>query len=98
MEYVNGGELLHVKDTQHLCEDEAHSIFKQILHAVKYCHDRGIVPRDLKADNILLDTQGNVKVIDFGLVTGYLIGEELTDWCDAFTHWATMMAGWMSGA
>jgi serine/threonine protein kinase len=87
MEYVSGGQLRqHIRDTLRLCEEKARGIFKQILCAVKYCHDRGIVHRDLKADNILLDTEGNVKVIDFGLGTRYSIGEELTDWCGAFTH------------
>jgi serine/threonine protein kinase len=47
-----------------------------------------MVPRDLKVDNILLDAQRKVKVIDFGLDSRYLIGEELTDGCGAFTYQA----------
>uniref|UniRef100_A0A8C0WET8 non-specific serine/threonine protein kinase n=1 Tax=Castor canadensis TaxID=51338 RepID=A0A8C0WET8_CASCN len=89
MEHVNGQQLQqHIIEAQRLCEEEARGIFKQLVCAVKYCHDGGIVHRDLKADNILLDAQGKAKVTDFGLGTRYSFGQSLTDWCGAFRYWA----------
>lgn len=44
-------------------EDEARRLFQQIASAVIYCHSKGIVHRDLKAENILLDKKGNIKII-----------------------------------
>jgi MAP/microtubule affinity-regulating kinase len=87
MEYVSGGELHErIVQAQRLCEDEARSVFRQIVCAINYCHERGIVHRDLKADNILLDAHGNVKVIDFGLGTRYSVGQRLIDLCGAFVY------------
>ena len=41
-------------------------VFKQILEAVRYVHSSGYAHRDLKLENILLDSSFNVKLIDFG--------------------------------
>jgi len=53
-------------------EKTAAKIVKQILLAIKYCHDRGICHRDLKLDNVMVEDEKMsddpmVKVIDFGL-------------------------------
>ncbi|XP_015695094.1 CBL-interacting protein kinase 3 isoform X1 [Oryza brachyantha] len=50
-----------------LKEDEARRYFQQLINAVDYCHSRGVYHRDLKLENLLLDTAGNLKVSDFGL-------------------------------
>jgi MAP/microtubule affinity-regulating kinase len=45
---------------------EAQYVFKQILDGVKYMHDKGLCHRDLKMTNILINSRGEVKIIDFG--------------------------------
>ncbi|BAT03298.1 CBL-interacting protein kinase 3 [Oryza sativa Japonica Group] len=68
LEYVMGGELHDIIATSgRLKEDEARKYFQQLINAVDYCHSRGVYHRDLKLENLLLDTAGNIKVSDFGL-------------------------------
>lgn len=45
-----------------MSEDEARRIFHQIVAAVSYCHRKNIVHRDLKAENLLLDPNMNIKL------------------------------------
>lgn len=49
-------------------EEEAARVFSQIVSAVDYCHRNGVVHRDLKAENVLLDADMNIKVKKFFLV------------------------------
>ncbi|TKY65699.1 CBL-interacting serine/threonine-protein kinase 11 [Spatholobus suberectus] len=75
MEFAAGGELFHeVAGKGRLSEDAARHYFRQLISAVKHCHDRGVFHRDLKLDNLLIDENGNLKVSDFGLsaVTGQI--------------------------
>jgi len=50
-----------------LPEAKARRVFQQLASAVHYCHSLNIIHRDIKHKNILFDTRGNVKLIDFGL-------------------------------
>lgn len=45
-----------------MSEREARTKFRQMLAAIAYCHNRNVVHRDLKAENLLLDNRGNIKV------------------------------------
>ncbi|XP_054652055.1 NUAK family SNF1-like kinase 1 isoform X2 [Dunckerocampus dactyliophorus] len=63
MEYASKGELYdYILEKRKLSETEARSIFRQITSAVHYCHKNGVVHRDLKLENILLDADLTVKV------------------------------------
>lgn len=70
MEYAAGGELLkYVEEKGKMNEVEARKIFLQIVNAMQYCHNRGIVHRDLKLENVLFKSKGDlfIKVVDFGI-------------------------------
>ena len=68
-ELCTGGELYKKYQTCQLKEKEIANIFNQIMSAVAYCHEKGIVHRDLKLENILFVTEepdSPIKIIDFG--------------------------------
>ena len=70
MEYAGGGGVLkYVEEKEKLGEVEARRIFVQIVNAMSYCHQRGIVHRDLKLENVLFKSTGDhtIKVVDFGI-------------------------------
>ncbi|CAL8111834.1 unnamed protein product [Orchesella dallaii] len=81
-EYASRGEIFdHLVMNGRMHEDEARRIFKQILNAVSYLHVNGIVHRDLKAENLLLDVNNNIKLADFGFSNEYQEGSLLNTWC-----------------
>ncbi|KAI3423734.1 uncharacterized protein J3R85_010728 [Psidium guajava] len=67
MELVRGGELFNRIAKGRLREDAARMYFQQLISAIDFCHSRGVYHRDLKAGDMLLDGDGNLKVADFGL-------------------------------
>lgn len=72
MEYVGGCSLwsyIKKKPQRQLSESTARRYLTQILSGISYCHDLNIIHRDIKLENILLDSSNNVKIIDFGFAT-----------------------------
>ncbi|XP_076791365.1 sperm motility kinase Z-like [Arvicanthis niloticus] len=84
LELVDGYELLDwIEESGFLPEGLARKIFRQIVHAMCYCHDIGVVHHDLKPDNIMVDSTGNVKIVDFGLGALVEPGMKLSRFCGA---------------
>lgn len=68
MEYVNGGELFfHLKRIRVFGEDRTRFYGAEIISALGYLHSQGIIYRDIKLENLLLDKDGHIKIADFGL-------------------------------
>uniref|UniRef100_A0A8C8A1V3 non-specific serine/threonine protein kinase n=1 Tax=Oryzias sinensis TaxID=183150 RepID=A0A8C8A1V3_9TELE len=82
MEYASGGEVFdYLVAHGRMKEKEARSKFRQIVSAVQYCHQRRIVHRDLKAENLLLDADMNIKIADFGFSNEFTVGSKLDTFC-----------------
>ncbi|KAJ1536633.1 hypothetical protein HK096_009269 [Nowakowskiella sp. JEL0078] len=67
MEYCDGGSLLEIMQSGSLSEKQISTIIREILLGLKYMHDRHMVHRDIKAANILVNSNGIVKLADFGV-------------------------------
>ncbi|KAG5284018.1 hypothetical protein AALO_G00022040 [Alosa alosa] len=68
MELCPGGNLMnHIYEKKRLEEREAQKYVRQLVMAVEHLHRAGVVHRDLKIENLLLDEHDNIKLIDFGL-------------------------------
>ncbi|XP_032881275.1 serine/threonine-protein kinase MARK1 isoform X4 [Amblyraja radiata] len=82
MEYASGGEVFdYLVAHGRMKEKEARAKFRQIVSSVEYCHQRCIVHRDLKAENLLLDADMNIKIADFGFSNEFTIGSKLDTFC-----------------
>lgn len=85
MNFVNGQSLAKHFNNRASQEQEAIRIVRDIANAMSHAHSKGVIHRDLKLENVLIDTQDDIHIIDFGLcksdhagtgdtVTGQLLG------------------------
>ena len=82
MEYISGGNLQNfVKKRRKLCEKTAKILYRQLIQGIKYIHSKGVVHRDIKLENILLDLNNIVKICDFGVGKLTQKGQKLNDQC-----------------
>ncbi|KAI5181270.1 serine/threonine protein kinase KIN1/2 [Nematocida sp. AWRm80] len=71
-DYIRGEQLLKkIVRNKKLSESNAKHYFLQILSAIYYCHSHNLVHRDIKIENILVDSNDNAMLIDFGLSNFY---------------------------
>lgn len=68
MEYISGGKLTDLLPIGFV-EHEISAILRETLKALVYCHERNLIHRDIKSDNILITRDGQVKLADFGFTT-----------------------------
>ena len=81
-ELCSGGELFdYLAEKGRLSEDESRVIFGQLCLAVGYIHEKGVVHRDLKLENVLLDEHCRVKLGDFGFTREFERGALLDTYC-----------------
>merc|ERR1719312_1911383 len=81
-EYVSGGELfVHLKNerSKRFSEERTRFYAAEIVCALGYLHKRGVIYRDLKLENLLLDKNGHIKMVDFGLCKDEIFGGKLTN-------------------
>ena len=96
MEYASRGSLQeHINKYGRLDEKEARSIIRELCLAVDYMHSQNIAHRDIKAKNILLDSEGHVKLTDFGLSIRLAAGEKLKGFCGTPRYCAPELFGHM---
>jgi len=86
LEYAKNGDLLeYIKNKNRLSEQEARCFFIQILNALEYTHDIGIIHRDIKLENILLNEKNEIILGDWGFASQWSPQKKLTcNWGSLF--------------
>lgn len=75
-EYMDGGALTDVVEKTILSEPQIAAISFEVLKGLDFLHDQNIIHRDIKSDNILLDTRGAVKIADLGYCANISVSEK----------------------
>ncbi|KAM5440485.1 hypothetical protein McanMca71_003970 [Microsporum canis] len=80
LEYASGGELFdYILNHRYLKDNAARRLFAQLVSGVGYLHKMGIVHRDLKLENLLLDRNRNIIITDFGFANTFNPSDELSE-------------------
>ncbi|KAF4472516.1 CAMK CAMKL KIN4 kinase [Fusarium albosuccineum] len=80
LEYASGGELFdYILNHRYLKDNAARRLFAQLVSGVGYLHKKGIVHRDLKLENLLLDRNRNIIITDFGFANTFDPHEDLSE-------------------
>ncbi|WVQ81098.1 hypothetical protein IAT38_003220 [Cryptococcus sp. DSM 104549] len=66
MEYMEGGSLTDVVTAHCMSEGQIAAVSREVCEGLRHLHDRGVIHRDIKSDNILLSLRGDIKLTDFG--------------------------------
>lgn len=83
IEFVRGGDLMfHMQRQRRLPEEHARFYVSEIALGLNFLHERGIIFRDLKLDNVLLDHEGHIKLTDYGMCKeGIRPGDKTSTFC-----------------
>jgi protein-serine/threonine kinase len=80
LEYASGGELFdYILNHRYLKDPAARRLFAQLVSGVGYLHKKGIVHRDLKLENLLLDRHKNIIITDFGFANTFNPVDDLNE-------------------
>jgi len=79
MDFLNGGELFqHLRREGRFSENRTRFYAAEIILAIEFLHKNGVIYRDLKPENVLLDSEGHIKLTDFGLSKLGVVGNRTT--------------------
>lgn len=92
MPFISGGELYKVVKKRTILDEATTKFYiTQIVVGIGKLHERGIIHRDLKLENLLLDKNGYIKIIDFGLAKMLQEDEETKTYCGTLEYFAPEM-------